>query len=319
MVVSCSSQLLGEPASGVVRYGNAASKSPAPTVAPSVYGKLPVGRIGRHTAERRRIVERAEHAHRRAQLDVDDVVAGPAAVREAGRVAAEHAEVRLHAGAPSPRCSCSGAASRPAPTASRASSGPGCPSGTRRRGRCAGSCSALARRARRTTPRAARAAPDSSRRSGTADRAPGRLALKRSLSRRPMTTSLTSGLPSRDTCVSAPPSTDAFVRPRSASNVGAGFSTLTCGKLAVVQPPMTGSLPSVRHEIGTSRISDVTFLSSMMLSSPFGASDGVRVHEIEHLAEVHGERLLALADEQLARLATRNASRCRRGSRAYAA
>src|SRR5262245_535304 len=36
-------QLLGEPAIGVFKYGNAASKSPAPTVAPSVYGKLPAG------------------------------------------------------------------------------------------------------------------------------------------------------------------------------------------------------------------------------------------------------------------------------------
>ena len=45
---------------------------------------------------------------------------------------------------------------------------------------------------------------------------------------------------------------------------------LTIGRLAVVQPPMTGSPFAVRHAVGTSRISDVMFLSSMMLSSPFG-------------------------------------------------
>ncbi len=72
-------------------------------------------RIRRHAAEHLRLIQRAEHAHRRAQLDVDDVVARPPAVREARRVAREHAEIRLRSRARSARCSCSSAASRPAP------------------------------------------------------------------------------------------------------------------------------------------------------------------------------------------------------------
>ena len=93
----------------------------------------------------------------------------------------------------------------------------------------------------------------------------GAEALKRSLSGSPMMTSLTSGMPRRDTCAHAPPSTEASVGCATAPTLltllalcGSPFSTWVWRMLAVVQPPITGLLPWVRQEAATSSASEVT-------------------------------------------------------------
>src|SRR5207249_2268538 len=106
----------------------------------------------------------------------------------------------------------------------------------------------------------------------------GSLELNLSLSVMPITTSFTSGLPRRDTCTHAPPSTDGpFAAPTVVGPLGEGFSTRLWRSDAVVQPPMTGSLPAVRQLAGTSTASDVMFLSSMMLTPELRAPSGLRL------------------------------------------
>jgi hypothetical protein len=85
----------------------------------------------------------------------------------------------------------------------------------------------------------------------------GSLALKRFLSLSPITTSLTSGMPRRDTCTSSPLAALAPVRPAAGEAITLRF----IGTLAVVHAPMMSPLPSVRHAIGISRTIAVTFLS----------------------------------------------------------
>src|SRR3546814_20462621 len=58
---------------------------------------------------------------------------------------------------------------------------------------------------------------------------------------------------------------------------GFGFSTRDCGRLAVVQAPLTGSLPLVRQVDGTSSASDVTFLSAIVLLDELRAPLGLRL------------------------------------------
>src|SRR3546814_16467584 len=58
---------------------------------------------------------------------------------------------------------------------------------------------------------------------------------------------------------------------------GFGFSTRDCGRLAVVQAPITGSLPLVRQVAGTSSASDVTFLSAIVLLDELRAPSGLRL------------------------------------------
>ena len=68
--------------------------------------------------------------------------------------------------------------------------------------------------------------------------------------------------------------------------------------LAVVQPPITGSLLRVRQPIGTSSASVVTFLSPIGVRTrrPVGPS-GFRFTRSNTWPEVHREAFLALADE----------------------
>ena len=121
-----------------------------------------------------------------------------------------------------------------------------------------------------------------------------------------MTTSLTSGLPSRDTCVNAPPSTDAFVRPRVRVEPRRRIQHLHLrqarGRPAADHGIAAGGQTRDRHLEDQRR--HVLVVDDVELA--VRRTDGVRVHEIEHLAEVDGERLLALTDEQPAGLATRN-------------
>src|SRR6266576_1573316 len=83
-----------------------------------------------------------------------------------------------------------------------------------------------------------------------------------------MTSSLTSGMPSRDTCTKLP---DCVV----GSSPGPGNAVMTrdAGTLAVVHPPMMGLLPLVRQGIGTSRMIDVT-LSSESESTVANSASG---------------------------------------------
>ena len=209
------------PGSGVVRYGNVVSKSAADTGAPSVNGTLPTGAFaGVHSPRstllppmRQRV---AQTAHHHAQRDVDGVVARTAAVREAGEIAAGDTEVAL--------------AAQPAaagmPVLSRVISDavtfdiwftPGNPvrnAVTRSlRGRLLGARFAMFG-AQRLVHRSAEQHVEQRRQrrvrhvgARTGRRFFGSLALKRSLSGRPITSSLTSGMPRRDTCTHGPPST----------------------------------------------------------------------------------------------------------------
>ena len=82
----------GSRGSGEARYGNVVSKSAALIGAPSVNGAVPTGAsAGLHSRDPRRAADRdrmAQASHHDAQRDVDDVIAGTAAVREAREVAA---------------------------------------------------------------------------------------------------------------------------------------------------------------------------------------------------------------------------------------
>ena len=77
--------------------------------------------------------------------------------------------------------------------------------------------------------------------------------------------SFTSGIPSRETCVQAPPSMEAPVGLLDGltlatllSLCGTGLRTADWRRLAVVQAPITGSLPAVRQAAGTSSAIEVT-------------------------------------------------------------
>ena len=98
----------------------------------------------------------------------------------------------------------------------------------------------------------------------------GSLALNLSLSGSPITTSLTNGIPKRDTCVQAPPLTAGCLK------LGVGSNTRTCGKLAVVHPPIIPfSFPPVKQEIGTSSAIVVIFLSFIVFFSPSTSPRGL--------------------------------------------
>ena len=99
----------------------------------------------------------------------------------------------------------------------------------------------------------------------------GRELLNLSLSFRPMTTSLTSGMPSRDTCAQAPPLRVVVPWPL----LGGLAIRRPWRALAVVQPPMIGPLPpAVRQAMGTSSASVDTFFcasaSGLALVVPSG-------------------------------------------------
>src|SRR6185369_17838202 len=84
--------------------------------------------------------------------------------------------------------------------------------------------------------------------------------LNLSLSGRPITTSLTSGMPRRDTCVHAPPASSCVWWPL----FGALLSSRPWRRLTVVHPPITGSLAplATRQLVGTSIASVVTLASA---------------------------------------------------------
>jgi len=86
----------------------------------------------------------------------------------------------------------------------------------------------------------------------------GSLALKRSLSGRPITSSLTSGADRRETCVNAPPLTSGF------ANVALGLRMRAWRRLADVQPPITPLPLPVRQAAGSSSASVVMLASEMM-------------------------------------------------------
>ena len=87
----------------------------------------------------------------------------------------------------------------------------------------------------------------------------GSLALKRSLSGRPITSSLTSGMPRRETCTHGPPSTSGR------ANVGSGFSRRAWRSEALVQPPMTPLPLPVRQLLCSSSAIVVTLASSTLV------------------------------------------------------
>ena len=103
------------PGIGVFRYGNAALEVGSRLRTPSVKGSAAGRRVARACSRPCSVSlgagQHAQRAHRDAQSTVDHVVARPAAVREAGVVAAGHAEA-FCAPRGSARSRCSGAASR---------------------------------------------------------------------------------------------------------------------------------------------------------------------------------------------------------------
>ncbi len=86
----------------------------------------------------------------------------------------------------------------------------------------------------------------------------GSLALKRSLSGMPITSSLTSGADRRDTCVKAPPFTSGF------ANDAVGLRMRAWRRLAEVQPPITPLPLPVRHAAGSSSANVVMLASETM-------------------------------------------------------
>ena len=77
-----------------------------------------------------------------------------------------------------------------------------------------------------------------------------------------MTTSLTKGMPRRETCTQAPPGFSLVWWP----DGGVGLSKRAWRRLAVVQPPITSS-PAVRQLLWISMASVVTLESSMMFGT----------------------------------------------------
>ncbi len=299
------------PAAARAGTGTRVSKSAALTGAPSVNGASADRRIGRLAqaevdvvaADRERV---AQAAHHDAQRDVDDVVAGPAAVREAREVAAGNTERALRAAGVAAiavlrriisegvTVACWFTPAKPVRNAVTRS----------RRGRFAGR-EVRDVRAERRVDRVAEQHVDQRR-----QRRVRHVGRELAVVRRLAGVELVLVRQPDDDFVDERVPEARHLHPRAAAVTGPASPTARSSTRACAAMPSSSRRsrrcrsPS-RHCFGSSSASVVMFLSAIvsfagswvMPPGNVAAVDRHDVHEVEHLAEVHRERLVALADE----------------------